>query len=103
MYGINSVGGLVGQSNGNISDSHATGNVTGYTAWVGGLVGTNSGHISNSYASGDVSGWQYVGGLVGFNLHAGTIINNSTLDALHSCSYATGDVSAQGFVGGLIG
>ncbi|MGJ0455719.1 YDG domain-containing protein [Aliarcobacter cryaerophilus] len=88
----NYVGGLVGLDHGTISNSYATGNVTGN--YVGGLVGENHGTISNSYASGTVSGSfgsSYVGGLVGGNY--GTIEN----------SYASGSVNGSGNVGGLVG
>ena len=87
------VGGLVGYNNGTISNSYATGNVSG-VGILGGLAGENAGTISNSYATGSVSGSDYgVGGLVGFN--TGTISN----------SYATGNVSGSGSyaVGGLVG
>jgi len=91
---IGFVGGLVGDGyNGTISSSYATGNVSG-SSHVGGLVGQNTRTISNSYATGSVSGSIYVGGLVGDNDYVGTISN----------SYATGRVSCTGdFVGGLVG
>jgi hypothetical protein len=63
----NNVGGLVGFSGyGTISDSHASGSVTGYSN-VGGLVGNNQDLIERSYATGSVNGVQYVGGLVGYS------------------------------------
>jgi len=87
----NSGGGLVGSNGGTISNSYATGNVSG-TSSVGGLVGGNSGTIINSYATGNVSGTEYyVGGLVGYD--DGTIVN----------SYATGNVSGNNRIGGLVG
>jgi filamentous hemagglutinin family protein len=94
VSGGDNIGGLVGQNtNATISNSYATGDVSG-GGLVGGLVGSNSsgGTISNSYATGDVSGGGLVGGLVGSN-DGGTISN----------SYATGDVSGGGYVGGLVG
>jgi filamentous hemagglutinin family protein len=93
VSGTNNVGGLVGYSNnGIISDSHATGAVTGSGYAVGGLAGGGSGGtMSNSYATGNVSGNRYVGGLVGSN---GNALNNS---------YATGAVSGSTYVGGLVG
>jgi len=62
-----------------ISGTFATGSVTvtGGGNFAGGLVGWNYGTISNSYATGSVSGADYVGGLVG--LHAGTISNTYAL------------------------
>jgi hypothetical protein len=87
------VGGLVGFNSGTVSNSYATGSVSGYNN-VGDLVGGNIlGAISNSYATGSVSGSSDVGGLAGIN-NVGTISN----------SYATGSVSSTGInVGGLVG
>jgi len=91
IEGRSSVGGLVGDSFGNIiSNSYATGSVTG-TNNVGGLVGSNSGTISDAFATGRVIGESQVGGLVG---------NNS--DTI-SDAFATGSVSGTGNVGGLVG
>ena len=120
VSGYEEVGGLVGFNGGSISNSYATGSVSGnHGAYaVGGLVGYNVGSISNSYATGNVyangveveysgscgNGCNYydyeydspqsVGGLVGFN--GGSISN----------SYATGSVSGNdgaNAVGGLVG
>ncbi|MFW2308176.1 GLUG motif-containing protein [Aliarcobacter butzleri] len=86
------VGGLIGNNYGTISNSYASGTVSGTSSYVGGLVGDNyAGAISNSYATGTVSGDRYVGGLVGSN--AGTISN----------SYSTGTISGNNNVGGLSG
>ncbi|MGJ0372452.1 YDG domain-containing protein [Aliarcobacter cryaerophilus] len=86
------VGGLIGNNYGTISNSYASGTVSGTSSYVGGLVGDNyAGAISNSYATGTVSGHRYVGGLVGSN--AGTISN----------SYSTGTISGNNNVGGLSG
>ena len=90
-------GGLAGFNLGTISDSYASGNVSGSEVTAGGLVGTNGRRlgsvnvatISRSYASANVSGW-HVGGLVGDN-HGS--VNQS---------YATGTVSGRR-VGGLVG
>jgi hypothetical protein len=78
---------------GAISNSYATGRVTG-GAIIGGLIGTNDrGTISNSYATGSVTGGDDVGGLIGTN-DSGTITN----------SYATGSVTGYGdWSGGLLG
>ncbi|HEX5277486.1 MAG TPA: YDG domain-containing protein, partial [Fluviicoccus sp.] len=61
-------GGLVGlnSATGMISDSYATGTVTG-NAVVGGLVGRNAGDITNTYASSQVTGDSNLGGLIGLN------------------------------------
>jgi hypothetical protein len=78
-----SVGGLIGENYGGpITNSYATGNVTG-DDYVGGLVGYHgtSDGITASYATGDVTGRIFVGGLAGYND-----------TALIQSSYATGDV-----------
>ena len=86
-------GGLVGLNlEGTVSNSYATGSVSGNTS-VGGLVGGNTGSVTNSYASVDVNGITSVGGLVGGH-------NYDTVDH----SYATGSVTGEGGrVGGLVG
>jgi hypothetical protein len=86
-------GGLVGNNQGTISDSYATGSVSGW-GMAGGLVGALSGTIINSYATGSVSGTDYVGGLVGQIASSSAIIRNS---------FATGVASGGSQRGGLIG
>ncbi len=118
----NNVGGLVGYLAYQIllSNTFATGNVTGTGTWTGGLVGQNDyGYISNSTASGNVSGHDQTGGLVGSN-NSGRIIGSSangtvtgTTNAgglvgennngLVMGSEATGNVNGTRYVGGLIG
>ncbi len=85
------VGGLVGRSNEEITNSYSTGSVTG-SVYTGGLVGQTHGTISSSYSAVSVIGGYYVGGLVGDQV-AGTISN----------SYSTGSVSGSNGVGGLVG
>jgi filamentous hemagglutinin family protein len=90
----NYVGGLVGyNSSPLISNSHATGDVSGGGSDVGGLVGYNSatGAVNGSYAWGSVFGASYVGGLIGYS--AGTL----------NSGYATGNVGGYSNVGGLVG
>ena len=98
IIGRSVVGGLVGESQGSIMNSYATGRVEGTSLTIGGLVGNNqsAGSIRNSYATVSVSGSSNnVGGLVG---------NNS---AIITSSYATGTVTGMGQgannVGGLVG
>ena len=91
IIGSSYVGGLVGENEGTITNSYATGSVSGDDEEVGGLVGRNFRTITNSHATGSVSGDDDVGGLVGSNFR-GTITN----------SYATGSVKG-GFSGGLVG
>ena len=90
------LGGLVGQNSGSISNCYATGSICGGdNLWyIGGLVGTNgnmmmtgAGRISNCYATVSISVDlpMYLGGLVGMN-HCGSINN----------CYATGNVNSSG-------
>jgi filamentous hemagglutinin family protein len=120
------VGGLVGWNQGTVSQSYATGQVGGTGGDdVGGLVGWNfGGTVTQSYASGSVSGPLDVGGLVGDNSDGtitqsyagGTVTGTNTFfnfgvgglvgymfDGSVLQSYATGNVTAPAYVGGLIG
>jgi hypothetical protein len=90
QYFTYSIGGLVGYNLGIVSNSNATGAVTG-DMQIGGLVGDNDSYISNCYATGSVSGKAGIGGLVGDN------------DSVISNSYAAGSVSGQVSIGGLVG
>ena len=98
-------GGLVGENlEGTISNSHASGNVTGSHNRVGGLVGHNfdelastsstppTNAISGSTARGIVTGGSEVGGLVGWN--NGPISVSAALNP---------SVSGANYVGGLVG
>ena len=97
------IGGLVGRNDGSISHGHADASVSGSGSSIGGLVGKNSGGtILYSFATGAVSGgWgsQNIGGLVG----------TSDFYSLIGYSYATGAVSGGGGAdssfagGGLVG
>ena len=109
----NKVGGLAGESWGNLIDTYAAVEVSGLNLdqpppsppitcpppcalvsgearGTGGLIGLNLGVINSSYATGDVTGYP-AGGLVGWN--SGGFI---------STSYATGAVTGT-TVGGLVG
>ncbi len=116
------VGGLVGYNSGStISDSYATGSVTGTGDRVGGLIGYSFvGTITASYATGSVSGAKYVGGLVGYGSRGaitgsyatgsvtgtgdrvGGLIGYSFVGTI-TANYATGSVSGANYVGGLVG
>jgi filamentous hemagglutinin family protein len=99
VSGTTHVGGLVGVNyDGSISNSYATASVIGDTR-VGGLVGDNRSSITNSYATGSVTGAEGVGGLVGDNSDTGTNGGIGTI----SNSYASGSVSGFENVGGLVG
>ncbi|MBJ6362519.1 InlB B-repeat-containing protein, partial [Paenibacillus sp. GCM10012307] len=94
VSGKDDIGGLVGVNTGTITNSSAAVSVTSTTYNVGGLVGTNEGTINTSYATGSANGGSAVsslGGLVGLN--KGTIGN----------SYAAASVSGGSSGGGLVG
>ena len=99
------LGGLVGLNQGEINDSHATGDISGENLGnVGGLVGVNEQFITNSFATADVSGILNVGGLVGFNDNPP---NSPNLNPRIANSFATGNVRGSRDdsrnLGGLIG
>ena len=99
------VGGLVGVNADTVSNSSASGNVTGYQ-YVGGLAGQNGGTITNSSATGTVGagstgGGTQFGGLVGIN--SGTVTGTSVAGNTTTWSYATGNVTGTSYVGGLVG
>ncbi|MFH2138803.1 MAG: GLUG motif-containing protein [Candidatus Omnitrophota bacterium] len=97
VHGSNNVGGFIGCINtGTISDSYATGNVTGTGVYAfGGFAGNNYGTITRCYAEGNVSAsGNSTGGLVGRNTPGRAIISDS---------YATGNVNGTSYVGGLVG
>jgi len=91
-------GGLVGKniglsSDGLISWSYATGEVSGDNYNTGGLVGINSyGTVSYCYATGNIDANNGVGGLVGWNVYS-TISN----------CYSTASVLGDEHIGGLVG
>ena len=94
VQGDDNVGSLVGENNGSIINSYATGTVNG-AGTIGGLVGLSSNAIISSFANVAVSGNNVVGGLVGESV--GNIAN----------TYAAGTVSitdaADQVLGGLVG
>lgn len=122
--GGSAVGGLAGQTRGNVSSSFSTGNVSGY-AQVGGLIGlagypsAGSGtfSIENSYATGNVSAYGWADGstlMSAGGADAGGLVGVAYgTDILKS--FATGNVTSYynqpytnggevvGYVGGLAG
>ena len=95
VTGLGSVGGLVGDNFGSISNAYATGSVTATGGDAGGLVGTNDsssannifGSVINTFATGSVTATGGdAGGLVGDNQFGATIYN----------AYALGNVTANG-------
>ena len=79
VSGISSVGGLVGDNDGRIINSHADSIVIPSSGGsrFGGLAGRNRSLISNSYATGQIlaSGSSVIGGLVGRNASNAEIVN----------------------------
>ncbi len=112
-------GGLVGFSNGNISDSYAKGNLDSTVTsngnnvcYSGGLVGTqNEGNIYRSYATGNVSinggGNSLTGGAGSRSGGLAGGLNTSSRNAGIYSSFATGDVTSSSYdntsSGGLVG
>ena len=90
VIGNDYVGGLVGHTEGSVSNSYSTGNITGEEN-VGSLVGHNDGTVSNSHSSGSATGDSRVGGLVGWN--------QATLSSSYSSCIVTGNSSVGGLVG----
>lgn len=123
ITGAGSTGGLVGYNGGTVTQSCATGSVTGTSNYyVGGLVGWNAGTVSYSFTTGTVdSNSNNVGGLVGYN--PGTVADSHSHAAVTAStgtgglvgyntgtvanSYATGLVTGTGgfpaYDGGLVG
>ena len=120
INGRDRVGALAGRVFGTISNSSATGAVTGAGRDMGGLVGRLEGTVEASYAAGQVEGTRIVGGLVGY-LHKDGRISRSyatasvtstggdagglagVLSGRAEATYATGSVTAAGTAGGLVG
>ena len=91
------VGGAAGEFDGSfLTDTYATGNVTGTDNNVGGVVGMvrASSEVKNCYATGNVTGTDYnVGGVVGQVRESSEVKN----------CHATGDVEGNYQVGGVAG
>jgi hypothetical protein len=97
VSGVGYVGGLVGYNlmNGKIYDSSSIVNSYGSEA-VGGLVGRNAGWISRCYSEGEIYGDRRVGGLVGWCLGPSEIM-------ILEC-YSNANVEANQYgAGGLVG
>jgi filamentous hemagglutinin family protein len=104
------VGGLVGELEGTIDDSYATGNIIG-TGILGGLVGslfhqTPSTAITNSYATGSITGPLYIGeaGVVLSDGTAGGFVggdSDGNISNCHATGSITGTYEGGGFIGGL--
>jgi filamentous hemagglutinin family protein len=101
VSGTESVGGLVGWSQANISGSTALATVRGTGNYTGGFVGyLNGATISGSGAFGFVTGPSEVGGFVGQNYN-GNINTSFSNDTVSSTGNSTSGM-AGGFVGQLV-
>jgi len=93
--GDNEVGGIVGTNYDDVMGCKFKGtSVTGSNYNIGGVVGKNEGVVDSCEASGTVDGYENVGGVVGLNLSATTIVQNC---------HATGNVSGNDYTGGVVG
>ena len=92
-------GGLAGNSNGRVSNSFSTGNVSGGNS--GGLIALAYGIIENCYSTSDVYARGYAGGLVGnFSVNS----NNKSLSMDNVAAYGNVFSGSSGFcTGSLIG
>ena len=82
ISGYGTIGGLVGNNNGTISNCYASGGVHHISDGenLGGLVGSNGGSIIHSYAYGAVDSSTNSGGLIGFNNDVTNTISRSYYD-----------------------
>ena len=98
-----SAGGLVGYASGSISLSSSSATVIGGQANVGGLVGELQGDVETSHATGNVSVAAYTGS--GQNPVVGAFVGSADAISTISGSYATGNVTAGGgsVAGGFAG
>ncbi len=114
VSGTSSLGGLIGDNNGKIINSHADSIVIPSSAGArfSGLVGLNRSLIANSYATGKVlpgGGSTIIGGLVGWNASKARIINGyaavSIVGAIAGglVGYNLGSIKSSYAVGNLVG
>ncbi|OEZ84040.1 hypothetical protein JAB5_13490 [Janthinobacterium sp. HH103] len=95
------IGGLVGNNQGALSQSYATGNVTGARS-IGGLVGLNGGSIDDAYASGAVGRAVTADPILSME-NMGGLVGESTGSVSHV--FSSGAVSGDGYasVGAVAG
>lgn len=106
VKGSSYVGGLIGKSFYNVSNSYSEGNVTGTGSYIGGLlgelVGEGSSSVTNSYSKGNVTGMGYVGGVIGSDSIYCNIEN--VIKTIINDSYSIGNVVGKDkYVGGVLG
>lgn len=89
------VGGIVGNNFGNISNCYNSGNINSNTTNVGGIVGINNGSVSNCYNTNTIQGTgTNVGGIIG-------LLNNDNSKILNS--YNLGLIVSPSGGGGIVG
>ena len=92
ILGEVTIGGLVGETGGEVRNVSVSGTVSGTSGFVGGLTGLIfEGEVENISTSADVAGDSFVGGLAG---ESQSEVRSVTV---------SGDVTGDGRVGGLIG
>ena len=111
VSGKDNVGGIIGTNAGtyNATDKKWTSgtvenvvNATSVTGEAtdskntGGLVGTNTGSVTNGRNNGTITGTNYVGGLVGDNANANSILTNLVNDS-------SAEILGEQYVGGIAG
>ena len=103
IAGANNSGGVITGSSSSATIAGYDGTGGNYTFDAGGLAGDNYGQIVNSFASGNVSGFSVLGGLVGYNPSSGSITASYATGSV-TAPYAPGALSnIGGLVGVNIG
>ena len=100
ITGRHTVGGLVGYNYySNITDCYVTGAVNGFD-YVGGLIGYQVGSsiIKHCYATGLVRGRDYVGGLLGF-LYSGDVTTCFADSSVNGSRYGAGGLIGMSYYG----
>lgn len=99
VVGANIIGGAVGTNNdrGLVFQSAATGDVNASGSNAGGLVGANHGNVTSSHALGDVAGEVNVGGLVGLN--RGSFSSVAEVSDSYAAGSVNGTHNVGGLVG----
>ncbi len=124
VEGVGDVGGLIGETGeaSTVYRSNATGGVTSTDEMAGGLIGESDGSVVESFATGNVDGTDAVGGLVGQadrdgtsyvdsfatgavsgNFRVGGFAGGSDSHVMFKDSNSTGSVTGTGDVGGFVG
>ena len=111
VSGSSNVGGIIGTNAGTYNEadkkweSGTVSNVVNATSVTseatdskntGGLVGTNTGSVTNGRNNGTITGTNYVGGLVGDNANANSILTNLVNDS-------SAEILGEQYVGGIAG